>query len=41
MNDHHTKQRQAWLKTLHTSPTVDVVAAVLGALAFIAALFII
>lgn len=42
MTDHHTPQRKAWLRDLQPRPIVaDTTAAVLGALAFIAALFII
>jgi hypothetical protein len=42
MTDHHTTQRKAWLRDLQPRPIVeDTTAAILGALAFIAALFII
>jgi hypothetical protein len=42
MIDYHTPQRKAWLRDLQPRPIVaDTTAAVLGALAFIAALFII
>jgi hypothetical protein len=42
MTDHHTPHRQAWLRDLQPRPIVeDTTAAVLGAIALIAALFII
>jgi hypothetical protein len=42
MIDHHTPQRKAWLRDLQPRPIVaDTTAAILGALAFLAALFII
>lgn len=41
MIDHQTPQRKAWLRTLQPRPIVaDTTAAVLAALAFIAALYI-
>lgn len=41
MIDHHTKQRQAWLRNMRHNPLQDAVAVVLAALALLAALFII
>jgi len=42
MIDHHTQQRKEWLRELQPRPIVaDITAAALGALAFLAALFII
>ena len=42
MTDHQTPHRHAWLRDLQPRPIVaDTTAAVLGAIAFLAALFII
>ena len=42
MIDYHTPQRKAWLSALQPRPIVeDTTAAILGALAFLAALYII
>ena len=43
MTDHHTQQRQAWLKSIQArkdNPLWDILAVVLGAIAFFLAFFI-
>lgn len=39
MIDHHTKQRQVWLRNMRHNPLQDAIAAVLAALALLAFLF--
>lgn len=39
MTDHHTKQRQAWLRNMRHNPVHDAAAVALAGLALLAALF--